>query len=72
MLPHIIQSQIEEAQANAVGLRDAADICSNEQSALRARLLSGAQAIETVCDLARQLGMAAIMNRDTIVNREAS
>ncbi len=71
MLPHIIQRRIDEAEANAVGLRDAAGNCSDEQSALRARLVSGAKAIDNVCKLARELGLAAILNRDTIINRSA-
>jgi hypothetical protein len=72
MLPHIITSQIDEAEANAAGLRDAAGNCSKEQPALRARLLSGAQALENVCKLARELGLAAVLNRDAIINRRAS
>lgn len=72
MLPHIIQSQIDEAEAQAAGLHDAADNCSAEQPALRVRLAAAALALENMCSLARQLGFAAITNHDTIVNRKAS
>lgn len=72
MLPHMITSQIDEAEAHAAGLRATADECSAEQPALRTRLLLGAEALENVCKLARELGLAAILNRDTIINRKAS
>lgn len=72
MLPHIIQSQIDEATAHAPGLRDAAEACSSEQNVLKARLLAGATALENACRLATELGQQAIINRDTIINREAS
>jgi hypothetical protein len=72
MLPHIITSQIDEAKAHAPGLREAAGVCSAEQTALKTRLLGAAQAIEDVCKLATQLGEQAILNRDTIINRMAS
>jgi hypothetical protein len=72
MLPHIIQSQIDEAEATAAVLSDRADACKPEQEPLRIALLSGAQAIKDMCSLARQLGFAAITNHDTIVNRKAS
>lgn len=72
MLPHIITSQIAEAEAVAEGMIDTAANCSDQQPALRARFLSGAQAIKDMCNLARQLGFAAITNRDTIANRKAS
>jgi hypothetical protein len=72
MLPHIITSQIDEAQAHAAGMRDAAGVCSTEQSALKTRLLAGAKALDDMCNLARQLGFAAITNHDTIVKRRAS
>jgi hypothetical protein len=72
MLPHIIQSQIDDAKAHALGLREAAGMCSNEKAALKTRLLSAAQALEDVCKLATQLGEQAILNRDTIINRRAS
>lgn len=71
MLPHIIESEIDEAEAHAAGLRDTASVCNSEQGALRVRLLAAALALEGMCRLARQLGLAAILNRDTIVNREA-
>jgi len=69
MLPHIIQSQIDEAEAQAAELHDAANQCSSEQ---QTRLLSAALALENMCSLARQLGFAAITNHETIVNRKAS
>lgn len=72
MLPHIIESQIADAEAHASGLRATADNCSAEQPALRARLLLSAEATEKVCKLARELGLAAIINRNTIINRRAS
>lgn len=72
MLPHIITSQIDEAEAHAAGLRATANDCSDGQPALRTRLLLSAQALENVCRLARELGMAAVLNHDTIVNRMAS
>lgn len=72
MLPHIITSQIDEAEAHAAGLHDAASQCSAEQPALRTRLTAAALALENMCSLARQLGLAAVINRDTIINRKAS
>lgn len=72
MLPHIIQSQIDEAAAHAPGLRDAAEACSSEQNVLKARLLAGAMALENACRLATELGQQAIINRDTIINRRVS
>ena len=66
MIPHIISSQIDEAEANAVGMRDAAASCPPEQPAVRARFLSGAHALENMCNLARQLAFAAITNGNTV------
>lgn len=72
MLPHIIESEIADGEAHAAILRDRASNCSPEQSALRTCLLLSAESFEKVCALARQLGMAAITNRDTIINQRAS
>lgn len=69
MLPHIIQKQIDEAEAQAADLHDAANKCSSEQ---QTRIVAAALALENMCSLARQLGFAAITNHDTIVNRKAS
>jgi hypothetical protein len=72
MLPHIITSQIDEAEATAAVLSDRAGACKPEQEPLRVTLLSGSQAIKDMCKLARELGLAAVLNRDTIINRRAS
>ncbi len=72
MLPHIIQRRIDEAEANAAVLSDRADACKPEQEPLRVTLLSGAESLKDMCELARELGLAATMNRDTIINRRAS
>jgi hypothetical protein len=69
MLPHIIQSQIDEAEAQAAKLHEAANQCNSEQ---QTRMVAAALALENMCSLARQLGFAAITNHDTIVNRKAS
>lgn len=69
MLPHIIQSEIDKAEAQAVDLHEAASQCSGEQ---QTRMVAAALALENMCSLARQLGFAAITNHDTIVNRKAS
>lgn len=72
MLPHIIENRIKEAEAAAIGMRNSAAACAPEQDSLRTRLLQWAECTNDVCDLARQLGLAAIVNRDTIINRRAS
>lgn len=45
--------QMANALSVAEGLRDAAQRCSEEQSALRARLMGGAEAIEGLCQSER-------------------
>ena len=69
MLPHFIQSQIDEAEAQAADLHEAANQCSSEQ---QTRMVAAALALENMCSLARQLGFAAVTNHDTIMKRRAS
>ena len=47
--PHADIDEIAESLIVADGLRDAARQCSDEQAALHARLLAGADAIERLC-----------------------
>jgi hypothetical protein len=47
-------SAIRDAQAVAAGLRDASNVCSAEQQALKTRLIQGAAAIEILCELLQQ------------------
>jgi hypothetical protein len=47
--PHADANEITEALIVADGLRDAARQCSEEQPALHARLIAGADVIERLC-----------------------
>lgn len=68
MLPPIVERQIRFAEAVASGLRLAASNCPLKGlEALRARLVQGAQTIDTLIALVRSLALIAKLNHDTIV-----
>lgn len=67
MLPPIVERQIELAEAVAEGHREAASLCSKGQEALRARLIQGAQTIDTLVSLLRVASFTAKLNHDVIV-----
>lgn len=67
MLPAIVQRQIQHAEAVAMGLNDAASICSIEQEALRTRLSESAHTIIILIALVKSATWAAKLNHDTVV-----
>lgn len=69
MHPPIVQRRIDNAAAVAAGLRDAAGACTTEQSALRARLLTGAHALDEMIALLESATFVAKLNHDTIAAR---
>ena len=72
MLPTIVKRRVDHAQATAAGLCDAAGACTSQQEALRARLLSGAHAIDELVALLESATWVAKLNHDTILNRETA
>lgn len=67
MLPPVVERQVRFAEAVASGLRLAASNCPKGLEALRARLVQGAQTIDTLIALVRSLALIAKLNHDTIV-----
>jgi len=72
VLPPIIQRRVDNAEAVAAGLRDAAGVCASGQEPLRNRLLAGAHSIDELIALLESATWVAKLNHDTILNREAS
>lgn len=67
-----LQREIEFAEAVAAGHREAASHLSKDQEALRTRLVQAADTLDIMVARVKHYEMAARINHDTIVNREAS
>jgi hypothetical protein len=67
-----LQREIEFAEAVAAGHRETASLLSKDQEALRTRLVQAADTIDILVARVKTFEMAARINHDTIVNREAS